>query len=159
LIHARFLALGREIPIILLMLRPFPSLCLFLTIVALAGRAETVTLTKSAMLKAERNIVSLKAGTVVELLARDDQNLTVRFNEVTGKIPVASIAGTPAAAKPEPKKTEAKKPEAKKPETAKPAPPPRKAESTYGKAVEKARQNADKREKGLVKPTDEILGK
>jgi len=132
---------------------------LFLTVAALAVRAETVTLTKSAMLKGERSIVSLKAGTVVELLARDDQNLTVRFNEVTGKIPAASIVGAPADAKPEPKKPEAKKPEAKKPEAAKPAPPPRKAESTYGKAVEKARQNADKREKGLVRPTDEILGK
>ncbi len=141
--------------------RPTLALVLFLAIAALAARAETVTLTKSAMLKAERSIVSLKAGTVVELLARDDQNLTVRFNEVTGKIPVASIVGTPAAAKPEPKKTEAKKPEAKKPEAAKPAPPstPRTAESTYGKAVEKARQNADKHEKSLVKPTDEILGK
>jgi len=139
--------------------RPTLALVLFLAVAALAARAETVTLTKSAMLKAERSIVSLKAGTVVELLARDDQNLTVRFNEVTGKIPVASIGGAPADAKPETKKPEAKKTEAKKPEAANPAPPPRKAESTYGKAVEKARQNADKHEKSLVKPTDEILGK
>jgi hypothetical protein len=38
-------------------------------------------------------------------------------------------------------------------------PPPRKAETTYGKAVEKARENASKHEKNLVKPADEVIEK
>ncbi len=45
-----------------------------------------------------------------------------------------------------------------KKEQSKPAdPPPRKAETTYGKAVEKAKENAAKHDKNAVKPTDEIL--
>jgi hypothetical protein len=112
---------------------------------ALAGWGEEVTLTKPAMLRGERSIVSLKAGTVVELVSRDEKSLTVRFNKVTGTIPAGSVEADEAA-----------KPEAPKSDT---PPPPRKAETTYGKAVEKARENAAKHEKNEVRPTDEILGK
>lgn len=38
-------------------------------------------------------------------------------------------------------------------------PPARRAETTYGKAVEKAKENAGKHDKNIVKPVDEILGK
>jgi hypothetical protein len=110
----------------------------------LAGARE-VTLTKPAMLRGERSIVSLKAGTVVELVSRDEKTLTVRFNKVTGTIPVGSVDSV------ETPKAEASKPDA--------PPPPRKAETTYGKAVEKARENAARHEKNEVRPTDEILGK
>jgi hypothetical protein len=115
---------------------------------ALVCSAEDVTITKSTMLRAERSAVSLKAGTVVELLSRDEKTLTVRYNKLTGTIPASSVAATgdaPAA------KEEAKPSE--------PTPPPRKAETMYGKAVEKAKDNASKHEKDLVRPTDEILGK
>lgn len=111
--------------------------------------AEEVTLTKATMLKGERTAVSLKAGTVVELISAGEKTLTVRYNKVTGTIPAGSVAETPAAA---PKKEE------NKPAEAKPA-PPRKAETTYGKAVEKARENAAKHEKNLVKPADEATDK
>ncbi len=122
-------------------------LTLLFLIGALVGSAEEVTLTKSAMLKAERSAVSLKAGTVVELVSRDEKNLTIRYKNLTGTIPAGSIA----AASETPKKEEAKPSE--------PPPPPRKAETTYGKAVEKARENAGKHDKNVVKPTDEILEK
>jgi hypothetical protein len=113
---------------------------------ALVGSAEEVTIGKSTMLKAEKSAVSLKAGTVVEVLSREDKTLTVRYNKLTGTIPAASVAvsGEPT------KKDTAK--------TAEP-PPPRKAETTYGKAVEKARENAAKHEKNVVQPADEILGR
>jgi hypothetical protein len=107
--------------------------------------AEEVTLTKSTVLRTERSMVSLKAGTVVELISRDEKNLTVRYNNITGTIPAGSIA---AAADPKDAK--------KKEET--PAPPAEKgAQTNYGKAVEKAKENASKHEKNLVKPTDEVL--
>jgi len=109
---------------------------------AAVGLAEEVTLTKPAVLRTERSIVSLKAGTVVELLSRDEKTLTIRYNKQTGTIPLASIAAA----------------ESPPPEKAKPSePPPRKAETTYGKAVEKARDNAAKHDKNAVKPTDEIM--
>ena len=64
-----------------------------LTFLFLAGvlvcSAGEITLTKSAMLKAERNMVSLKAGTVVELLSRDEKTLTIRYNKLTGTIPAS----------------------------------------------------------------------
>jgi hypothetical protein len=103
--------------------------------------AEDITLTKPAVLKTERSIVSLKAGTVVELLSRDDKTLTVRFNKLTGTIPANSVAAAESPKKNEPKPSE----------------PPRKAETTYGKAVEKAKDNAAKHDKNAVKPTDEIM--
>lgn len=107
--------------------------------------AEDVTLTKSAVLKAERSIVSLKAGTVVELLDRNDKLLTIRYGKLTGTIPVASITevAPPVEA-------------AKKQESVPPA-PPRQATTNYGRAVEKAKENAAKHDKNMVKPTDEIL--
>jgi hypothetical protein len=108
--------------------------------------AEEVTLTKSAVMKADRSIVSLKAGTVVELLGRDEKLLTVRYGKLTGTIPAGSITGATAVTEP-----------AKKEEPAPVAPPTGKATTNYGKAVEKAKENAGKHEKNLVRPTDEIL--
>jgi len=116
---------------------------------ALVCSAEEVTLTKSAMLRADRNAVSLKAGTVVELLSRDEKNLTIRYKNLTGTIPANSVTAVDEA----PQKGKAKASEPSAP----PPPPPRKAETTYGKAVEKARENAAKHDKNVVKPTDEVL--
>lgn len=118
-------------------------LALALLLGAALGQAEDITLTRAALFKTERSIVSLKAGTVVELLSRDDKTLTVRYNNLTGTIPASSLATAETPKKEEPK----------------PGAPPRKAETTYGKAVEKARENADKHDKNVVKPADEILGK
>ena len=117
---------------------------------ALGGSAGEITLIKSAMLRADRNAISLKAGTVVELLSRDEKNLTIRYKNLTGTIPASSVTAAAEA----PRKEEAK-PTA--PPAPPPPPPPRKAETTYGKAVEKARENAAKHDKNVVKPTDEIL--
>ena len=124
-------------------MRKYALLCLFGTLVC---AAEEVTIVKPTLLKAERSAVSLKAGTVVELLSTDDKTLTVRYNKLTGTIPASSVAATGETLK----KEEAPPRE---------SPPPRKAETTYGKAVEKAKENAAKHEKNLVKPADEILGK
>jgi hypothetical protein len=123
------------------------QLTLLFLIGSLVCSAEEITLTKPAMLRAERSAVSLKAGTVVELLSRDEKTLTVRYNKLTGTIPAGSVAA------------EGETPKKESTKTSEPTPPPPKATTIYGKAVEKAKDNASKHEKELVKPTDEILGK
>ena len=120
---------------------------------ALISSAEEITLTKAVLLKADRSVVSLKAGTVVELISRDETTLTIQYHKLTGTIPASSVNDAKAEA---PKKEEPKT--AAKPEE-KPAAPARKATTMYGKAVEKAKENAGQHEKNVVKPADEILGK
>lgn len=101
-----------------------------------------IALTKPAILKGDRTMVSLKAGAVVELLARDGKTLTVRYGKITGTIPAASAGESVSATEPTTKEDPV---------------PPRKATSSYGKAVEKAKENAAKHDKNLAKATDEIL--
>ena len=105
------------------------------------GSAEEITLTKSAVMRMERGMVSLKAGTVVEVLDRDEKTLTIRYNKNTGTIPAASVAPAPDTKKKD-----------------EPATPPKGgAQTIYGKAVEKAKENANKHEKNAVKPADDVL--
>ena len=128
-------------------LAPMKRITLLFLFTALACFADEVAITKAVMLKGDHTAVSLKVGTVVELLSTDNDVLTVRYKKITGTIPASAIADASAPAEP-----------AKK-EDPKPTTPPRKAETTYGKAVEKAKENAAKHDKNVVKPTDEILGK
>jgi len=129
-----------------------------LLLVAAPLLAETVTVKESTMLKAERAVVSIKAGTEVELIARDADTATIRYHNLTGKIPASKLDG-------EVKTAEAPKAEEKKPLPAeaksaadKAAPPAARApQTTYGKAVQKARDNAAAHEKNVVKPADEVL--
>jgi hypothetical protein len=110
--------------------------------------AEEVTLRQSTMLKAERSAISLKAGTVVELMAREGDTITIKYKDFTGKIPASKLEEPKAAAKPaEPKLRENQ-----------PAPPAdRPPQTNYGKAVQKAKDNAKAHDKNIVKPTEEIL--
>lgn len=126
----------RLIPILLLVAAP---LC-----------AETVIVKESTLLKAERAAISLKAGTEVELIARDGDTVTVRYRNVTGKIPASKLEG-------ETKTAGAPKAEEKKTAEDKPAAPARPPQTMYGKAVQKAKDNAAAHEKNAVKPTDEIM--
>ncbi len=128
--------------------RLFGPLLFLLTLSVAALRAEEVTLRQSAVLKAERSAVALKAGTVVEFVGRDGDMITITYKNLTGKIPASKLE--------EPKVTDAKPAEVK-PKEDKAAPPARPPETTYGKAVQKAKDNAKEHEKNLVKPTDEIM--
>lgn len=58
----------------------------------LVASAQEFRLSHAALLKSERCIVSLRAGTIVEVLSRDEWSLTVRFNNNTGLIPARSLA-------------------------------------------------------------------
>ncbi len=110
--------------------------------------AEEITLPKSTVLRTEHSMMSLKAGTVVEVVSRDDKTLTVTYKNVTGTIPASALVAAPAA----PAAAEAKKKEEPS------APPAEKgAQTTYGKAVQKAKENAGKHDKNVVKPADEVM--
>jgi ribosome-binding protein aMBF1 (putative translation factor) len=103
--------------------------------------------------------MSLKAGTVVELIARDGADITIKYRNLTGKIPATKLEepkATAAAAAPkqDAEKPSEKKPAESKPSEAKPANPP---QTNYGKAVQKAKDNAAAHDKNLAKPTDEVL--
>lgn len=114
--------------------------------------SEEVTLRQAVILKAERSIVSLKAGTTVELLSRDGDKVTVKYRDVTGTITADKIEG--------PKVAEAPKPaEPAKAKETPPASPPaaRPPQTNYGKAVAKAKDNASAHDKNIAKPTDEIM--
>ena len=125
-------------------------LLLLLFLVAAPLLAETVTVKESVMLKAERSAISIKAGTEVELLARDGDTATIKYRNLTGRIPASKLAGEAKAA-------EAPKTEEKNAPGDKDTPPARPPQTTYGKAVQKAKDNAAAHDKSAVKPTDEIM--
>ena len=117
------------------------SALLLLPLLAGPLRAEEVTLKQSAVLKAERAAVAIKAGTVVELLERNGDTVTIKYKDLTGKIP-ASKLDDPKAAETKPK------------EEGEPARPP---QTGYGKAVQKAKDNAKAHDKNVAKPADEVM--
>ena len=136
------------------------SLLLLLLLSASAGFAEEATLTKNTVMRAEKSLVTLKAGTVVQVVKRNGQTVAISIAGKAGTIPssaleVPAVATPPApvAATPVPARAAAAPPAGGPPAPA-PAPP---ATTTYGRAVEKARAHAAKHEKTLVKPTDEAV--
>jgi hypothetical protein len=116
-------------------------LALFFLLGTLVCSAQEVRIARPAILKAERSIVSLKKGTTVDLLSRDGNVLTVRFNNVIGTIPASCLvaAESPTA------------------ETQKPAEPSKQPGSRYGKIVQKAKDSAEKHDQASVQPVDEVL--
>jgi hypothetical protein len=63
--------------------------------------AEEVTLPQNVILRSDRSLTSIKAGSVVEVLSRDESTVTIRYNGQTGTIPASSLVAvtpTPTAA-------------------------------------------------------------
>ncbi len=116
--------------------------------------AEEVTLKQPVVLKSDRTVMSVKAGTVGELIARDGTEITIKYKGLTGKVPVSKLEeakSTATAKTAEPKKNDPPAAESKK------TPPPNPPQTNYGKAVQKAKDNAAAHDKNVVKPADEIL--
>lgn len=111
---------------------------------ALFSSAQEVRLTRPAILKSGRAIVSLKAGTMVDLLERNESTLTVRFNNVTGVIPASSLTDATATT-------------GAKAESPKPSAPSQPSGSHYVNAVNKAKGNVAKHEQNDAKTVDEVL--
>ena len=128
--------------------------------------AEDAKLVRNTVMRQGNSLVMLKAGTVVHILEHGDKTVTVKVDGKTGTIPWSGLDplddGQPATHAPAPGTIPATSTAATPAATGTPppagAPPaPRKAQSMYGKMVEKARDNADAHEKALVHPTDEVL--
>ena len=146
------------------MLRGMKRLAIILLLVATPLLAEEVTLKQAAFLKSGRNAVSLKPGAVVELISRDGAEITIKYKDLTGKIPASkldepkptSTASAPAA--PPAKSSNAKKTEKKPAES---APADKKLvenpQTGYGKAVKKAADAAAAHDKNVLRPKDEVL--
>jgi hypothetical protein len=129
-------------------------LLLLLAVSASSGLAEDATLPKNTIMKADKSLVSLKAGTVVQIIKRDAKFITVKVGDKTGIIPVDSLVPPPAE-KPAPIVALPSTP-APALKTVAPAPAP-KAVSMYGKAVEKSKDAIDQHTKAAVDPVNEVL--
>lgn len=140
---------------------------LFLLAAGLAAAAEDTKLPRATVMHSGNTVVTLPAGTVVKVVEQGEQSVTIKVNGKVGTIPWSALddnepapariqrtsgsaAPSPAAAVLIPAAAAAAPAEA-------PAEPPRRAQTMYGKAVEKARDNAASHEKAMVQPTDEIL--
>ncbi|RFC48811.1 MAG: hypothetical protein DUW69_001100 [Verrucomicrobia bacterium] len=130
-----------------------------------AALAEDATLVANTVLRTANSLVMLKAGTTVQVLARNEKTATIKSGDKTGQVSVnalesysaADMMSAPRTAVAAPAPTPAPVAGLAPAPAATPA-EPRKAQTMYGKTVEKARDNAASHEKILVQPTDEILG-
>lgn len=150
---------------------------LFFTAALVHAEPFKATITEQTKLEVTRGkgSIVLKAGTVVEVVSKDGENLGVVYRNITGFVPAAKTdfkgevpVGAPVTAKPE--SISKTSPEVKsapvakaadpKPSEAKPAvPAPREDPTTnYGKMVKKARDNEAQHKANLVDPVDETVG-
>jgi hypothetical protein len=115
--------------------------------------AEDLTITASTLMRGDRLLVSLKPGTVVEVVERGDKTITIKYKGQTGTIPIpGSSSGATLTQTATP------------PKTAAPTPPPAKKslvvdapQSTYGNLVKKAETNVAKHDANLVNPADAVM--
>jgi hypothetical protein len=136
------------------------SLFVLLLLSATVSLAEEATLQTNAVMRSGNSLVILKAGTVVQVVKRNEKTIAIKVNGTgaTGLIPKSALEEPDDAPPPVHAQTPAPAPAVAAAPSATPPPAPHKATTMYGKAVEKARENAGSHEKNLVNPTDEILG-
>jgi hypothetical protein len=132
--------------------------------------ATAVTTTKKTALAISGGSIGLAKGTKLEVVGREGDHLLVKFRALQGKVPVADTDLPADAALPETAAQPATAPVPATPPAAvvaaKPAapvvPPPAlstdgKPSSTYGKAVQKAKQAEQAHKSSHVDPTKDIL--
>ena len=74
-----------------------PILLLALSLAALGScLAENLTLPQNVILRSDHTLLSIKAGTVVEVVSKDATTVTIRYQNQVGTIPTSSLA-VPAA--------------------------------------------------------------
>jgi hypothetical protein len=119
--------------------------------------AEDLALPRTTVMRSDRSLVSLKAGTVVEILDRGYTTSSIRYKGQTGTIPtssLAAVASPPVAASlaAKPGFTAAK---------ATPSTPNSLVvdhpQSLYGNLVKKAQASVAKHDDNLVKPANDAM--
>lgn len=116
--------------------------------------AEDAVLQNNTVMRVDRSLTSLKAGTVVEIVERGEKLITIRYKGQTGTVPLSSLSAknlpavtpTSVAAKSVPAATTVPKSVVVD-----------NPQSTYGNLVKKAEVNAAKHDANMVKPTDQII--
>lgn len=125
--------------------------------------AEEARLARNTVMRQGNSLVMLKAGTKVQILEQGEKTITIKVDGKTGTIPWSGLDplddGHPVAHAPMPGSVSAASAPAANvtPPPAGTPPAPRKAQTMYGKMVEKAREAEAAHDKTLVKPTDEVL--
>jgi hypothetical protein len=117
--------------------------------------AEDITIKSNTTMRADHSLVSLKAGTVVEVLERGDKTISIRYKGQAGTIPTSSLTASATSSA------------ASVPVAPKPASPASKTapasnslvvdhpQSFYGNIVKKAETAVAKHDENLVKPANE----
>jgi hypothetical protein len=132
----------------------FPLRICILAMAIATGMAEDMALPTNTMMRGDRILVSLKAGTVVEVLSRGDKTITIRYKGQTGTISTSSVTAAPGA----PVASAAAKPAVPVARTGSPAPNSvvvDHPQSFYGNLVKKAEISVAKHDENLVKPANE----
>ena len=137
---------------------------LLLFAASVAAAAEDTKLPRSTVMHSGNTVVTLPAGTVVKVIEQGEQSVTIKVNGKVGTIPWSALDDNEPAPARIQRTSVSATPRVPAPPAAAPAAPaeasppePRRAQTMYGKAVEKARDNAASHEKTMVQPTDEIL--
>lgn len=138
---------------------PMTPLILRISVLAMAigtCMAEDMTLPGNTVMRGDHTLVSLKAGTVVEVLQRGDKTISISYKGQAGTIPASSL--TAASSPPAPSAAAAAKPAAPAAKTASNAPGSvvvDHPQSFYGNIVKKAETNIARHDETLVKPANE----
>jgi hypothetical protein len=130
-----------------------PLLFSLLILSAGTSLAEDVVLPNNAVMRVDRSLTSLKAGTTVEVIERGEKTITIRYKGQTGTIPLSSLAAKDLpAANATTVAVKATPPATTSPKSVVVDNP----QSTYGNLVKKAEMNIAKHDANLVKPADQV---
>jgi hypothetical protein len=115
--------------------------------------AEDAVLQKNTVMRVDRSLTSLKAGTTVEIVGRGDKSITIRYKGQTGTIPLGSFAAKDLpAANPAPVAVTPSPGASKTPKSIVVDNP----QSTYGNLVKKAEINIAKHDDNIVNPANQV---
>ena len=81
------------------MFRLLGAVILFVTAAAVCS-AEELTVKRNVIMRSSQSMASVKAGTVVELISRNEKEVTIRYKGQEGTIPADSVYENPPASAP-----------------------------------------------------------
>jgi hypothetical protein len=116
--------------------------------------AEDIAIKSNTTMRADHSLVSLKAGTVVEVLERGDKTISIRYKGQTGTIPTSSLTASASSSTP-PAPVAAKSASPAKTAPASNSVVVDHPQSFYGNIVKKAETAVARHDENLVKPANE----
>ncbi len=141
---------------------------ILLLVSASLALAQDVRLPRTTLMRSGNQLITLPPGTVVKMIEQGEKTVTIKVADKVGTIAWTSLDAeeprrplivrhvAPGSVSPS-TATQASHQPAPPPHAGTPPPTPRPAQSTYGRMVEKARQNESAHHKNLVAATNEVL--